>query len=372
MTLPDAILVPDELAVLQADDEAAALERLHALGCTDGLPVVIPTGDRVARMALASGLDPTLSLGLMGPALAECTIGLLATSAVMAGCLPDHMPVVVAAATAVLDPRFDLTEMQATTHATTPLVIVNGPARTAAGVHGGFGALGPGHRANASIGRALRLAMINIGGGRSGSSDMALLGHGGKFTMCLAEDEEASPWEPMHVALGHDVADSTVTVIGADAPTSVIGSGQAGTTEYAERLLTSLASAFSSIGTNNAAIRGGQAALALNPDHANALAAVGLDRADVQRELADRAIVPAAVIDAAAGPTPSGGRDRRCFVEPTDVLVFVAGGTGLYSAAFTTWSTGPHRNRAVTASIVLDQACEIPGIANAAASAVSG
>ncbi len=351
------------MSVLEASDDAAALELLHELGCTDGLPVVVPTEERVARMALASGLDPSLSLGLMGPAMAECTVELLATAAVMAGCLPDHMPVVLAAATAVLDPRFDLTEMQATTHATTPLVIVNGPARAAAGVHAGFGALGPGHRANASIGRALRLAMINIGGGRSGSSDMALLGHGGKFTMCLAEDEEASPWEPLHVALGHAATSSTVTVMGADAPTSVIGTGQAGTTVYAERLLTSLATAFRSIVSNNAAIRGGQAALALNPDHAHALHSVGLGRADVQRELTDRAVVPADVIDAAAGPSRSGGRDRPCFAEPDDLLVLVAGGTGLYSAAFTTWSTGPHRNRAVTTPVLLDQACALPGSA---------
>jgi hypothetical protein len=144
---------------LVAADDADALEALHGLGCTDGLPVVVPTPERVERMVLATGLDGDLVLGEMGPNLGVCTVEKLAIAAVMAGCTPDHVPVVVAAARAVMDPVFDLTEVQATTHAISPLVIVNGPARQACGgVHGGFGALGPGHRANASIGRALRLA----------------------------------------------------------------------------------------------------------------------------------------------------------------------------------------------------------------------
>ena len=148
---------------LSASSEQDALELLHQLGCTDGLPVVIPTADRVARMVLATGHEPDLVLGVMGPLLGSATIEKVAAAAVMAGCLPDHMPVVVAAVQAVCQPEFDLTEMQATTHCTAPLIIVCGPARHACGeIASGFGAMGPGHRANASIGRALRLAMINI------------------------------------------------------------------------------------------------------------------------------------------------------------------------------------------------------------------
>ena len=132
----------------------------------------------------------------------------------MAGCLPDHMPIVVASALAMMDPAFDLAEMQGTTHATAPLIIVNGPARAMCGVASGYGALGPGHRANASIGRAIRLAMINIGGARPGTSDMALLGHGGKFGQCLGEDEAHSPFAPLHTSRGFAAEDSAVTVIG--------------------------------------------------------------------------------------------------------------------------------------------------------------
>ena len=131
------------VSFLQAASEEAALEQLHELGCTDGLPVVVPTAERVARMVLASGMDADMVLGEMGPLLGVATVEKVAVSAVMAGCVPDHMPLVIAAVKAVIDPRFDLTEMQATTHCTAPLVIVNGPARMACGgVASGFGALG--------------------------------------------------------------------------------------------------------------------------------------------------------------------------------------------------------------------------------------
>ena len=153
--------------MLQAVDEQAAIEQLHAMGCTDGLPVIVPTDARVARMVLASGQDADMVLGEMGPLMGLATVQKVAVAAVMAGCLPDYMPLVMAAVRAVLEPAFDLTEMQATTHCTAPLIIVNGPARDSCGpVASGFGALGPGHRANASIGRALRLCMLNIGGAR--------------------------------------------------------------------------------------------------------------------------------------------------------------------------------------------------------------
>lgn len=353
------------MTLLEAVDEATALEHLHELGCTDGLPVVIPTPERVGRMVLASGYDGDLLLGEMGPALGACTVEHVAACAVMAGCLPDHMPIVVAAVRAVLDPRFDCTEMQATTHSTAPLIIVNGPAAVWCGLHGGFGALGPGHRANASIGRALRLTMINVGGGRSGTSDMALLGHAGKFTMCLAEDEPNSPFTPLHVDRGFDAEQSVVTVIGTDAPASIICVTDADDPTSPDRLLTSLASGFSSVTTNNAALRRGQAALALNPDHAAALAAAGHDRRAVKEGVVGRAVVPGSVLGASAATMGSVDPDREysCFAEPDDLLVFVAGGGGLYSAAFASWCAGPHRNRAVSVEVEVGQACEIPGFA---------
>lgn len=352
---------------LDATDEAAALEELHRLGCTDGLPVVIPTPERVARMVLATGYDGDLSLGDMGPNMGRCTIEKLATAAVMAGCLPDHAPVVVAAVRAILDPRFDLTEVQATTHAISPLIIVNGPARDWCGpIHGGFGALGPGYRANASIGRAVRLAMINIGGGRSGTSDMALMGHPGKFGMCLAEDEPHSPFSPMHVGRGFDATQSTVTVLGTDGPQSVIGVIDSDDPSCIDRLFNSFAAAFASVTTNNSALRGGQAALAINADHAGFLADCGHDLDSIREQVVERAVVSGAAKAASAGymgRRPEADTSYACFADPHDLLVFVAGGGGLYSVAFPSWCAGPHANRAITVEIEVGQACEIPGLA---------
>jgi len=333
--------------LLDADDEASALERLHELGCTDGLPVVIPTPERVERMVLAIGHPPETSLGVMGPLQGTCTAEKLAIAAVMAGCLPDHMPIVVAAVLAMMDPQFDLAEMQGTTHATAPLIIVNGPARRMCGVASGYGALGPGHRANASIGRAVRLAMINIGGARPGTSDMALLGHGGKFGQCLGEDEEHSPFPPLHTTRGHAASDSAVTVIGTEPPQSVAHASGGDGTRSAERLLTTIAGSLAGPGTNNAWLGGGQAVVVITPDHRSELEAAGHDRSSVAAALAERCAT----------------RDGRpAFESPDDVLIVAAGGAGLYSYVFPTWCAGGHRNRAVTMPVEIGQACAIPGV----------
>ncbi len=353
--------------MLSAQDEAAALEQLHALDCTDGLPVVIPTEARVARMVLASGLDRDLALGEMGPGQGIANIEKVAIAAVMAGCLPDHMPILVAAVQAILDPSFDLTEMQSTTHCTAPLVIVNGPARLSHGpLASGFGALGPGHRANASIGRALRLTMINIGGARPGVSDMALTGHPGKFTYCLAEDEEASPFPALHTSLGFEPDDSVVTVVGAEAPHSVLFSGDRDSADQPELLLDGLAAALSRLGSNNAVLTGGVGVAVLNPEHAALFAQHGLGRADIAAGLHDRCQHPIDALQryapafAARRPNEGDDRHRHCFASAEDILILVAGGNGLYSMVMPSWCGGPHRNRAVSRAVTTDQYCELP------------
>jgi hypothetical protein len=353
------------VALLNAGDEADAVEQLHALGCTDGLPVVVPTSARVDRMVLASGLDPELVLGEMGPGKGIATIEKVAVAAVMAGCLPDFMPVVVAAVQAVIEPDFDLTEMQGTTHCTAPLIIVNGPAREWCGpIASGFGALGPGHRANASIGRALRLAMINIGGARPGVSDMALLGHPGKFTYCLAEDEEHSPFPPLHTARGFQPDDSVVTVIGAEAPHSVLYSVDADEPEDHLRLLEVLAIGLGNLATNNAILRNGCAVVVLNPEHASTLAAAGLSREDIAARLCELAVHSRADMERYGGAFMNWSKEEdayHCFASPEQILVLMAGGSGLYSMVMPSWSAGPHRNSAISIKLELDQACEIPG-----------
>ena len=355
---------------LSAADEADALEDLHNRGCTDGLPVVIPTRERVARMVLASGQDGDMVLGTMGPGHGIATIEQVAVAAVMAGCLPDYMPVVVAAAKAVIDPRFDLTEMQATTHCTAPLTIVNGPARHTCGpISSGTGALGPGHRANASIGRALRLAMINIGKARPGSSDMALLGHPGKFTYCLAEDEENSPFPPLHVDLGFEADDSVVTVLGAEAPHSVLFAGDGDDPGAYKVLLDLLAMGLSNAPSNNAILTGGAATVVLNPEHSGVFQKAGLGRQEIAQELYERCFLEPELVKrlmpAFAGDNPS---RRMAFTGPEQILILQAGGSGLYSMVMPSWCAGTHTNAAVSVKVEADMFCEIPGLASQAAS----
>jgi hypothetical protein len=284
----------------------------------------------------------------------------------MAGCTPDHFPVVVAAVLAVCDPEFDLSEMQGTTHCTAPLLIVNGPARHACGPFAArFGALGPGFRANAAVGRALRLCMMNLGGAHAGSSDMALLGHPGKFTYCLAEDEEAAAFSPLHVGLGFSPDDSTVTVIGAEAPHSVICVTDADDPDSPLRLLRALAASLANLGSNNAHARTGAAVVVINPDHAAVLAGAGYDRAKVSETLHELAGNRRRELRRVNPGMAGRGDDDdfvRCFRKPEDIVVVQAGGGGLYSMVMPSWCAGPHANRAVTKRIDLNPSCEIPGL----------
>jgi hypothetical protein len=205
--------------------------------------------------------------------------------------------------------------------------------------------------------------MINIGGGRAGESDMALLGHPGKFSYCLAEDEEASPFAPLHVARGFDAGSSVVTVVGAEAPHSVISIVDADDPESAPRLLRSIAASIAHPGTNNAALRGGAAVVVLNPDHAALLAQQGYDRRRICEEIQELAVYTreelARYIPPRAFPA-AGDEPLRCFASPDDILVLVAGGGGLYSMVMPSWCGGPHRNAAVSVPIRLGETCPLP------------
>ena len=204
------------VASQRADDE---MEEMFERGWTDGLPVVPPTPERVD--AMLGGADGTVSLGLVPPSMGEATLERVAACAVLAGCRPAYFPVVVAAARAVLDPAFNLHGQAVTTQPAGQLVVVNGPVRQAIGLNSGMGALGPGFRANLTIGRAVRLLVTLCGGAMPGGLDRATLGHPGKISFCIAEDEETSPWEPLHVERGFGAGQSVVTVIGSDAPLNI-------------------------------------------------------------------------------------------------------------------------------------------------------
>ena len=195
------------------------LEDMLERGWSDGLPVVPPTPERVE--AMLAGRDAAASLGPVPPAHGEATLERLAACAVLAGCRPAFFPVVLAAAEAALEPAFNAHGIAVTTQPAGPILVVNGPIREAVGLNGGMGALGPGTRANMTIGRALRLLLTLTGGARPGGLDRATLGHAGKLGTCFAEQEEASPWDSLHVERGFEPECSTVTLVAGDAPLSI-------------------------------------------------------------------------------------------------------------------------------------------------------
>jgi hypothetical protein len=214
-----AALDPELVAAMSGQGGGDELEEMFERGWTDGLPVVPPTAERVE--AMLGGWDGGQSLGLVPPAMGEATLERVAACAVLAGCRPEYFPVVAAAARAALDPAFNLHGQAVTTQPAGQLVVVNGPVREAIGLNSGMGALGPGFRANLTIGRALRLLVSLTGGAMPGAMDRSTLGQMGKLGFCVAEDEECSPWEPLHVERGFAAGQSVVTVIGSDAPLSI-------------------------------------------------------------------------------------------------------------------------------------------------------
>lgn len=195
------------------------LEDLFERGWTDGLPVVAPTRSRVR--AMLGDYDGSVSLGPVPPGMGELTLERLASCAVLAGCHPGYFPVVKAAAEAVLDPAFNLHGVTNTTHSCAPVLIVNGPVRTRIGMNAGINCLGGWNRANATIGRTIRLMTGLTGRGLPGSLDRAALGQPGKISFCFAENEEHSPWEPLSVTRGVPAGASAVTVYAGDAPTTI-------------------------------------------------------------------------------------------------------------------------------------------------------
>ena len=201
---------------IEVGDMEDPVESCYERGWSDGLPVVPPTELRVVRMLAGTTRDPQEVLGLVPPDLQPCTIEKVAVNAVMAGCKPEYLPVVIAAVEAALIDEFCMHGLLATTWFSGPMVIVNGPIAKAIGMNSGVNALGQGNRANATIGRALQLVIRNVGGGRPGEVDRSTLGNPGKYTFCFAEDEANSCWESLAEQRGFTKGASTVTLFAAD------------------------------------------------------------------------------------------------------------------------------------------------------------
>ncbi|WP_089720179.1 hypothetical protein [Candidatus Entotheonella palauensis] len=206
-----------------SDDFEAFNDYAMAQGWSDGLPLIPPTEARVERMLQGYERTSGSVIAHLPVEEAPCTVEKLAINAVMAGCKPSYMPLLIATVQAVVDPAFNLTAIQATTNPVTPMIIVNGPIRQQLGINSGYGCFGPGWQANATIGRALRLLLINVGGAVPGVQDMSVMGQPGKYTMCVGENEEESPWEPLHVERGLQPRQSAVTVVGISGCFNIFG-----------------------------------------------------------------------------------------------------------------------------------------------------
>ncbi len=278
---------PAQISQAARGDEPDDLVELYfERGWTDGLPVVPPTREKIDAVVEALGGEPDLIECRVPPRWGDLSREILAINVVMAGCRPDYGVVVRAAIRALCAPAFNLNGVQATTHMAAPLLVVNGPVRAAIDMNSGSNTFGSGNRANATIGRAIRLLLLNVGGAQPGVLDKSTLGHPGKYSYCIAENEEASPFPPYHVEKGFDSQDSTVFVLAAEPPHSVTNH----VADDPQGVLDSIVSAMSTYAHNNA-VSAGHCAVVLGPEHAHTIAAGHWTRSDVADYLWENARV---------------------------------------------------------------------------------
>jgi hypothetical protein len=329
-------------------DIQAAQELYHANGWTDGLPIVPPTADAVAACLDWAMTPPDMLIGVEPVRVVPITAEKLAVNAVMAGCLPAHFPVVVTAIAAMLKPDFLLHGATASTGGCAVLVVLNGLIRREIGAGGGFNALGNSDRATASIGRAVRLALINILEVRPGGIDRSTLGHPGKFSYCIAEDEDDSVWQPLHVQRGLPAGVSAVTVMAAGAPRQIMNEW---TTEPKEILETFAAEMRANM--RHYSIWGGNYALVIPKQLREHLVAAGWSKTDIAEFIHARARIHRrewAEVGKGAVVRDRGETEYAALPSPDALLVVAAGGpAGGFGAVIPPWLG--HKSRAVTLPI---------------------
>lgn len=311
------------------DDVEIVSQTFYERGYTDGLPIVPPTRERVERMLAGTDLDPERSLGDVPPTNGPATVGKVAVNAVMAGCRPEHLPVVLTAMQLMLEPGFELAGLQPTTNPLTPMLIVNGPIRHRIGLNCSTGAMGPGWQANATIGRAVRLALINLGGARPGPVDKCTQGFVGKFSLCVGENEEESPWVPLHVQRGFTEDQDVLTVVGVNSAINIHDSSD----DWRDLLMT-LCGSLPSTGTPNVVDPAATPVLAINPLHATILDRGGFGKRRLAQHLvANTTLPPEALSSRRAHLRRSEGEqhylvDGRIPIvnDPDNLLLVVVGG----------------------------------------------
>jgi hypothetical protein len=325
----------------EADDPA---ELAYARGWTDGLPVTPPTDVRVLAMLKGTARGPGESVGKIPPFLADCTVEKVAINAVMAGCKPEYMPVLLAAIEAALEPVFTLHGVLATTYFSSPVIIVNGPIAKRIGMNSGINALGQGNRANATIGRALNLIVLNVGGGRPGEADRSTLGAPSKYTLCFAEDESDPEWEPLSVARGLPRGASAVTLFQGHGPEAFVDQKS----RTPEGLTRSFALSLNKMG-HDRLTQSARAILVLSPEHYAIYKEAGWDRKRIERALYEATIRPGSELIAGKDgvgegiPASRAGEQVPKFHEDGLMVVRAGGPAGLFSAILPGWLAGRNR-----------------------------
>ncbi|CAN5723365.1 hypothetical protein BH24ACT3_BH24ACT3_15960 [soil metagenome] len=329
-----------------AEDE---VEALYDRGWTDGLPVVAPTEARVLAMLAGTTRDPADIVAVVPPDLVEVKVEKVAVTAVLAGCRPEYLPLVIAAVEAACTDEFNMHGLLATTYFSGPILIVNGPLGRAVGVNSGVNALGQGHRANATIGRALQLVVRNVGGGRPGEVDRATLGNPGKFGLCFAEDETGSPWEPLSVERGFAADATTVTLFAGEGPRGVVDQ----LSRTPESLARSFAACLRSVAHPKLPLAF-DAVLVVSPEHGRVFREGGWDKARLRAELAELLVLPGAELVRGAGgmaegvPESLADVDLPKFRDDGVLIVHAGGGAGLFSAIIGGWVNGATGSQPVT------------------------
>ena len=338
LRLGEVAIVSRAIEVADDDDE---MEVAYDRGWTDGLPIVPPTDLRIVRMLAGTGRKPDEMVGLVPPNYVPCTVEKVAINAVMAGCKPEYLPVVLAVLEAALLPIFAMHGLLATMYFSGPVIIVNGPLARAIGMNSGVNALGQGNRANATIGRALQLIVRNVGGGVPGGIDRATLGNPGKYTFCFAEDESDPEWMPLSVARGIPAGRSAVTLFHGDGVTALMDQKS----RTAEELARSLAMGLFGVGHPKLA-QWANAILVLSPEHYAIFRAAGWRRPEIEVALRRALLRPGRDIVRGAGGVGEGIPVERAgdmvpkFNDGGLLVVRAGGRAGLMSAIIGGWSGG--------------------------------
>jgi hypothetical protein len=301
-----------------------AYEHAYEQGWTDGLPIVPPSPELVQRFVDASGRDAQACIAVLPPRQGRATVEVIAVNAVMAGCRPEYMPVIIAAIDAMMDSSFPLELIQVTTNPMTPMLVLNGPIRDQLDINYGAGCLGPGWRANATIGRAIRLILLNIGGALPGIYSKSSFASPLRYTYVFGENEEENPWSPFHVDRGFSATDSTVTVFRATNYVNISGGEGVGPEEILRHIATAMPPMY---------LGGEGAMLLLGVNHAHSLHEAGLTKQEIQQKLWEYAVVTQdhfaadfVETERVAGRTGPGVVRRTRLSE--QMYVLVAGGPG--------------------------------------------